>query len=209
MNLEKAQTVGRQVVWRMRPYCERVEIAGSVRRKKEEVKDIEIVFWPRMIRPQGSGGGDSLFDVEAVEGPDRVPSTDVMVSALVSSGFWSLDQAVKRNGPRYKRLKCCGEIVEIYRADAWNWGWIFLLRTGPADFCHAIVAPQWNEGFLPVDTRVREGYVYVRGQRVAVPDETTFLGLWGIPFIAPTHRSVGALRMVTGWRRSSWTSRGK
>jgi DNA polymerase/3'-5' exonuclease PolX len=29
------------------PYCERIEIAGSVRRKKADVKDIEIVAIPR------------------------------------------------------------------------------------------------------------------------------------------------------------------
>ena len=47
MKLAQAENLARRVVETMAPYCERVEIAGSIRRGKAEPKDIEIVAIPR------------------------------------------------------------------------------------------------------------------------------------------------------------------
>ncbi|NBD36669.1 MAG: hypothetical protein GVY30_11830 [Chloroflexi bacterium] len=189
----------------MRPYCERVMIAGSIRREKEKVKDAEIVFWPRMeVASAGDQAASMLFDVSKVESTTLVPTTERMVAELTASGLWRLDARVKRNGPRHKRLLCRGLTVELYRAGGRNWGWIQVLRTGPAEFSHALVTPQWSGGFLPVDKRVKDGVVLVRGQEVSVPTEQAFFDLWGIDFIEPPLRSVGALRMVTVWRPSIW-----
>lgn len=55
MELERAKGVAAEVVARLGPACERVEVAGSVRRRKAEVKDLEVVFIPRMERA-GAGG---------------------------------------------------------------------------------------------------------------------------------------------------------
>ena len=46
MELSKARDIADQVIERLRPHCERVQIAGSIRRGKERVKDIEIVASP-------------------------------------------------------------------------------------------------------------------------------------------------------------------
>lgn len=44
--LERAQRVAEAVVKRLAPHCSRIEIAGSVRRKKPWVNDIDIVLIP-------------------------------------------------------------------------------------------------------------------------------------------------------------------
>ena len=44
MELEKAKTIANEVIKRLSPYCSRIEIAGSVRRQKPVVKDIDIVL---------------------------------------------------------------------------------------------------------------------------------------------------------------------
>ena len=46
MELERAQRIAEAVVKRLSPYCERIEVAGSVRRKKPTVKDIDFVLIP-------------------------------------------------------------------------------------------------------------------------------------------------------------------
>lgn len=44
MQLEKAKTIANEVVKRLSPYCQRIEVTGSVRRQKPVVNDIDIVL---------------------------------------------------------------------------------------------------------------------------------------------------------------------
>lgn len=46
IELERAQKIAREVVKRLSPYCQRIEVAGSVRRKKPQVNDIDLVLIP-------------------------------------------------------------------------------------------------------------------------------------------------------------------
>lgn len=45
--LERAQKIAEQVVKRLSPYCSRIQVAGSVRRKKPWVNDIDLVLIPQ------------------------------------------------------------------------------------------------------------------------------------------------------------------
>jgi len=44
MTLERAQKVADAVVKRLSPYCQRIEIAGSIRRRKPWVNDVDLVL---------------------------------------------------------------------------------------------------------------------------------------------------------------------
>ena len=46
MELLKAQTLAEALKNQLKPYCERIEIAGSIRRKRPLVKDIDLVLIP-------------------------------------------------------------------------------------------------------------------------------------------------------------------
>lgn len=46
IDLERAKKVADAVVTRLRPHCQRIEIAGSVRRQKRSVNDIDLVLIP-------------------------------------------------------------------------------------------------------------------------------------------------------------------
>ena len=46
IELERAQRIANEVVKRLSPYCQRIEVAGSVRRKKPRVRDIDILLIP-------------------------------------------------------------------------------------------------------------------------------------------------------------------
>src|SRR5512145_1569634 len=59
-----ATTLAAKVVAQLAPYCERVEVAGSVRRRKDVVGDIELVAIPKVqtqihVQPQLSLFGPS------------------------------------------------------------------------------------------------------------------------------------------------------
>ena len=47
MELEKAKQIGNEVLEKIRPCINQGEIAGSIRRKKKEVHDIDIVIDPK------------------------------------------------------------------------------------------------------------------------------------------------------------------
>jgi len=47
MKLEEAQVIAEKTKALLAPYCERIEIAGSIRRKKPDVGDIELVAIPK------------------------------------------------------------------------------------------------------------------------------------------------------------------
>ena len=47
MELEKAKVIADTVVKALEPYCERIVVAGSIRRQKPVVNDIDIVLIPR------------------------------------------------------------------------------------------------------------------------------------------------------------------
>ena len=44
VELERAKAIAAEVIERLAPYCQRIEVAGSVRRQKPFVRDIDIVL---------------------------------------------------------------------------------------------------------------------------------------------------------------------
>jgi len=46
MQLKQAEKIAEEVVKRLSPYCSRIEVAGSIRRQKPTVNDIDIVLIP-------------------------------------------------------------------------------------------------------------------------------------------------------------------
>ena len=46
MSLERAEKIAMGVVKRLEPYCKKIEVAGSIRRRKPWVNDIDIVLIP-------------------------------------------------------------------------------------------------------------------------------------------------------------------
>lgn len=47
MKLAAAQLLAEKIVAELSPYCEQIEIAGSIRRRRPEVNDIDLVVLPR------------------------------------------------------------------------------------------------------------------------------------------------------------------
>lgn len=47
MDLSIARSIAQEVVTKLEPYCERVEVVGSVRRRKQFPRDIDILLIPR------------------------------------------------------------------------------------------------------------------------------------------------------------------
>lgn len=193
MRLEDARWIAEEVVLELNPYCERIEIAGSIRRREPQVDDIEIVYQSQMAPVPGQ-----LLEVQ------EYPLTDDVIQDLVNAGMLRFDEQVRRNGPRYKRLVhvASGAVVELFRATTENWGLILALRTGPADYNKLLVAHGWDGGVLPVDVKIRDGCVWYRGVVRPVPDEESFFNVIGVPHWPPEHRHPGRLSL---WMKAQAT----
>jgi DNA polymerase/3'-5' exonuclease PolX len=168
------------VVRQLKSTCERVCIAGSIRRQKPRVKDIEIVYIPKMIRQKVD-----LFDYE------ERPMTDYAIDGLIDFGFWEFDTETSRNGPKYKRLvhMASSMTVELFRARPQNWGLVMALRTGPAEFNHLLVTPAAYYGAMPGDMEMSDGYLWRQGRMLETPTETSFFGELGLPYWPPQTRT--------------------
>lgn len=59
MEHKRALLIATNLLNDLLPFCERAEIAGSVRRLKPEVKDIEIVVIPKMRKVLDMFGSES------------------------------------------------------------------------------------------------------------------------------------------------------
>ncbi len=164
----------------LEPQCERIQIAGSIRRKCAIIGDIEIVAIAKPILdlfggPTGETEVDWLF---------RQDSPIVMT----------------KNGPRYKQFtvedKNNEYQVDLFLATPENWGYILMLRTGPEDFSKRMVTPVGFGGLKPNRYLVSDGSVWEKESHrgtpietiVGVEEEVEMFRLWGMNYIEPEER---------------------
>lgn len=155
------------------PYYERCQIAGSIRRMKDEVGDIELVATPKML---------PIYDLFGQESGRRSMLDDRMV-------YQSFGKVIKA-GQRYVQV----ELWEGIKLDLFvvlppaSWGVILAIRTGPADFSKWIVTPRSKGGALPNGWRVEDGRVWDGQVSLDFQEEAKFLEWIGVGNVEPDKR---------------------
>lgn len=155
--LAQAEGVARDLVRKLTGACQRIQVAGSVRRKKPDVGDIEILAIPLM----GMTDSGDLFGT-----PKEISLLDLRLEALVKDGIFefrktALDTIV--NGPKIKLFRdlASGIPVDVFTATQENWWNYLVCRTGPAksnmDICNRAIAMKlkwepYSNGFLIRET---------------------------------------------------------
>jgi DNA polymerase/3'-5' exonuclease PolX len=169
---------------------ERWEIAGSVRRRKSEVGDVEHVVIPRV----GEVDGDNIFGASVTANLlwhrlDQLVAAGKLTKHVYDA--WEDDitgqkRMSHRWGEKYRGVDFRGFNHEIFCADADNFGCIYAIRTGSADFSRQLVDRMRINGLY----RQQGGYVvHVRsGTRVPCPNEETFFKLCGREFVPADRR---------------------
>lgn len=194
MQLEEAHKVASRLVWSMRIFCDRVEIAGSIRRGKPEVKDIEIVAVPKWSELPDSS---NLFGEKA----KRV--NDLHRWALTAPVPGEADLQWIKPGtsdivpwtPQEKGRYWCGYFadlgikLDLFLTKPENWGAIFLIRTGSAEFSQAVATHARRVGY-----RFQEGALCVGATGEAmpappVPEERDIFERLGLEYVEPKDRT--------------------
>ena len=168
--LDQARQIADDFVSAIRPFCERVEIAGSIRRGEAEVGDVEIVVAPLTRTVQG------LF------GP-------MQENALLSFP-WHAWGRMERGGDRYKRiLRTDGVAIDVFIVlPPVQFGVIHLIRTGPKEFNQWLVTPRRRGGGLPSYLKVREGAIWHGREIIPTPTEEDVFRALDMDYIPPSKR---------------------
>lgn len=185
-----AERVALEVMTLLAPVCERIEIAGSIRRRKEEVKDIELVCQPKLMIDPKSLIPDAVEPISAI---------DHHVQRLVrDEPRLTFNKQNPKNGTRYKTLKWVGTWkIDLFAVlPPAEWGALFAIRTGPFDFGRLLVTKQCYGGAMPDTFEQRAGrLIDLRtGEKIPTPEEADFFDALRVPCWEPELRTVDRLR---------------
>jgi DNA polymerase (family 10) len=155
----------------LRPACERIEIAGSLRRQRPLVGDVELVAIPRLII------GQDMFDAAQVAGSEL---EDLLAT-------WTCPKP--KNGPMYKQFIIDDTQVDLFICEPATWPVTLLIRTGSAEFAQRFVTPRRQGGLLPAGYRVKGWRLQHNGQPCEdITEEEHVFAAIGSPWIPPEER---------------------
>lgn len=165
LTLPVADGVAANLLDRLTPHCERIDLAGSLRRRCRTVGDIEIVCIPKPY--------------------DATPLFASGIAPVVNQ--W---RKIKGELPcRYtaRALPWFGLQLDLFMPDPRGYGLQLAIRTGSADWAHHILAAAW----VRAGYNSKGGLLHnSAGQVVPTPDERGLFELIGLPWREPEEREL-------------------
>jgi len=170
--LDIAADLAARIADGLAPVCERIQIAGSIRRQRPDVGDIELVVIPRFSR-------SLLPDVPGVSLLDLELNAWLLQGRLLRANKGeTLKQyyipALARDGHYFK--------LEINVSDPERWPVELAIHTGSANFSHRLVTPRNRliapgvYGLLPSHCIVKDRWqVWDEAGRLHFADEREFI----------------------------------
>lgn len=162
MNYHYALAIAEETMDTLHPYCRRIAIAGSIRRLKPEPNDIEIVAIPH---PYETG----LFESGI---------------AIVVNKWKKLKGSLPCKYTQ--RMLPQGIKLDLFLATPENWGLIFAIRTGSAQYVHQVLAKEWvRQGYYS-----HQGMLMRKNKPVPIPEEEDLFSLLHISCPDPELREL-------------------
>lgn len=169
MNLAFARKCADRLVARLQPACERIEIAGSIRRRRPQCGDIDLVIVPK-LKPV-----HDLFG-------NVVANTNLAVLEI-KKVFTELKGLLVKDGDNYMVIESSGIQVDIWFGTAETFGTLWMCRTGSK--AHNI--------WLATGAAKRGGHwnphqgLRVAGKTWSRTEEEIYAAI-GVPFLPPEAR---------------------
>jgi len=147
------------------PYCVRVEVAGSFRRQKQTINDLDLVvhplYWLLMVKVIRSE-----FGALTVKQGDKLAILNVPFASKQGQGYIQVD---------------------LYRADPNTWGIVLLVRTGSKEHNVKLCNLAISKGLrLQYSVGLTDKY----GNVVAGRTEEEVFAALGMPYVVPQDREV-------------------
>jgi DNA polymerase (family X) len=165
MELSKARPYAERIVSALEPYCEKIEIAGSIRRGRPHVADIDLAILPKP-------GKFDVIKERCLKSATLITDGPQIFTVRLFGGI-QLDIFFAR-----------GPVPDLIAPKPGNWGSILLCRTGSKDHNIWLVQKAWPHGcrWLPYEGVQRDGRI-IAGET----EEEIFTAI-GLDFIPPEGR---------------------
>lgn len=179
-----ALAAAKEIVKVLEPACSELIVAGSLRRRKKDVGDIEVVFIPRTV---------TMPDPEdLLRTPKDFCAADLQINAMVAAGV--LSKRPKKDGtftwgPQIKLAVhvASGIPVDLFAGNPANWWCLLVCRTGSAEnnvaICNAAIVKGWKWNPYGPGFSDREGRLVRR-----VTSERDVFHAVGLPYKEPWER---------------------
>ncbi|MBZ0315428.1 MAG: hypothetical protein K8L91_03345 [Anaerolineae bacterium] len=204
IKLRTARRIAEEIQDMLAPACERIIIAGSIRREKADVGDIELVIEPRYETVEERM---NLFDTKPVQYCLLEKQIEQRHTEGILRPQYRSDGVVKAwpkswtNTSRYVSALYSPNGVEEFKLDMFIqrpdrlrvWGWQLLLRTGPGEGNQLLVTQRQKGGLKPPDMVVSDGSVTTTsGIPIVLETEAQVFEEWHMVYVPPQQRTPSA-----------------
>lgn len=173
---DEAKKIADELVVLLGEGFERLEIAGSLRRKKALVGDIELVGILQTIKV-------GLF------GFSEILPTRAVIELMGRFGY-----KAEKAGEKYIKFFSNRKMnVDLFLCTPETWGCIFMIRTGSAEFTRKMVTKISRGGWCPNDMRFLDGRLLRDGNLLDTPEEMDVFRELGMAYVPPEQRSSNEL----------------
>jgi DNA polymerase/3'-5' exonuclease PolX len=177
-----ADEVAQEIVVAMKWVCERILIAGSLRRRKETVGDVEILYIAKFKTVQ-----DGFFDTAQID------LAEGLFERMLEIGYLRKRPSVKGTfawGNKNKLGIHCrsGIPVDFFATTPEAWYNYLVCRTGPADSNKriAMTAQKQNHTWHPYDVGFENN---ATGEIFPMHSEREVFAFLGLPYYPPEERT--------------------
>lgn len=192
MELNHATQIAKRIVEILSPHCEKLQIAGSIRRHRKEVKDIEIVCLPKKEKVQ----------VDLFGGSKQITSTDFLNAIMFITA-----KTVKGNvDGRYMQIICKygpAATLDLFMPQPHDYYRQLAIRTGSAEYSRFTIANAWTKkGWVGTSEglRLRGDCTLMGDQWACINKNATLPPVWqseeeffewiGVPWVHPKQREI-------------------
>ena len=185
---EAALSVAEELIALLQDSCERIQVAGSIRRKAPMVSDVELLCIPKT----------KIKEVPMLGYTEKIPydALTARLTGLMEKDTGAAPVLAKRPnknggvtfGPKNKLLThlATGIAVDIFTTTHENWGMGLMVRTGPAEWNVAIMQKFKKMGMRG---HAYGGVTGSLGNEMECPTEERVFELLNMSYIPPEHRA--------------------
>lgn len=181
IELSEARNIADKVLNHVRPAMARIEIAGSIRREKSIVGDIELVA--------------------IVDDREKLYRLLGDVGQTIKPGVPGVVPWVPKNDSKYVRVRLNeGMNLDMFIANPDNWGGLFLMRTGSASGSDGNAFNGFVPGCFARWKKLSGGGrmtdvmpTMPDGTQLPIPEEQDFFDLLEMDFVPPVERTARAV----------------
>ncbi len=139
LTLDKAKHIAIEAGNKLLPYCDRLNIAGSIRRGKSEVHDIELVCQPKKVQTGQKdlfGGDTSKLEIHA----EFIKTLNSLGKILKGKPDGRMMQIELKTDTIPKVIT-----LDLFMPQPEDYYRQFAIRTGSADYSAKVIATGWRK----------------------------------------------------------------